>query len=509
MLLLLTTCVLAGVITIIVKCSLWRKKCSQLLAGEKPGFFDILGDLKEFILYDNTPDKYFSKLNYLEVLKRRTEKYRKQKLFCLWITYMPFVCLVKAEAVKELLIEKRMLEKSLLYKWFKPILGYGLITSSVAKWKPRKKLLVPCFHLDVLRGFLPVFNEQSRELVEYFQKETTKDFSYIETPITLTTLDIICETMFGVKVGALGNDTSEYVQSVRRVLEIFMLRMSKIWLWPDFIFKFTKLGREMNDGLRMLHNFTRNIIQEKKKRFLRGEKDQNDGKRKALLDMLLQRHIEADELDEEDIGEEVDTFALAGHETVSTTIIWALYLIGLNTEIQARIHEELDRVFGENSERPVSEEDLSQLQYLECVLKETNRLCPAVPLFGRNIPETTEICGQTLPKETSCLVLTYFLHRDEEVFPDPERFDPDRFSPENCPKIPEFAYVPFGAGPRNCIGQRFALMEMKTLVSSILRNFTIESLDPRDKIHSFISITLRPSAPIRIKIRPRKKQKSC
>ncbi|GBO42863.1 Cytochrome P450 4c3, partial [Araneus ventricosus] len=117
--------------------------------------------------------------------------------------------------------------------------------------------------------------------------------------------------------------------------------------------------------------------------------------------------------------------------------------------------------------------------------------------------------GQTLPKGTSCIILTYFLHRDEEVFPNPEKFDPDRFSPEKCLKIPELAYVPFGAGPRNCIGQRFALMEIKTLVSAILRNFTIESLDPRDKILSFIYITLRPSSPIRIRIRPRKNQKSC
>ncbi|GBO01786.1 Cytochrome P450 4V2 [Araneus ventricosus] len=102
-----------------------------------------------------------------------------------------------------------MLEKSLLYKVLNQFSG-------VAKWKQRKKLLAPCFHLDVLRGFLSVFNEQSRKLVEFFQEETTKDFTYIETPVTLTTLDIICETMFGVKVGALENSSSENVQSFRR-----------------------------------------------------------------------------------------------------------------------------------------------------------------------------------------------------------------------------------------------------------------------------------------------------
>ncbi|GBM28366.1 Cytochrome P450 4c3 [Araneus ventricosus] len=442
MLLVLVISIFIGILSVVLRFSLWRNKCSQLMPGRKPRFFDILGDTKEFIVYDTWPDKYLWQMNFFDVLRRRTEEYGKQQLFCLWITYMPFVMIVKAKAVK--------VQLSVYY-------------SDASKWKLRRKLLTPCFHSDILRGFLPVFNEYSQKFVEFLQEETKKEFTCIETPVTLLTLDIIC----GKK---------------KATIKVFA-------------------------EIHIYFHYSSQIIQDKKKRYLSGQRDQDNRKRKALLDLLLDRHMEAGELSEEDIREEVDTFALAGHETVSAAIAWALYLIGLHSDVQTKLHKEMDKVFGDDKKQPASERDLSDLQYLDCVLKETNRLYPTAPLFGREIQEDTNICGHIIPNGTSCAIATYFLHRDEEVFPDPERFDPERFSPENCLKIPEYAYIPFSAGPRNCIGQRFAMMEIKVVISSILRNFSIESLDTRDKVKPLIFITLHPSPPIRIRIRPRGYQK--
>ncbi|GFR19104.1 cytochrome P450 4c3, partial [Trichonephila clavata] len=134
------------------------------------------------------------------------------------------------------------------------------------------------------------------------------------------------------------------------------------------------------------------VIKEKKKKLLSGEKNVNEKrKRKALMDVLLEHHIQMKDLTEEDIREEIDTFAFEGHDTTATGICWALCNIGLNKDVQEKIQEELDRIFGDDTERPVNTEDLKDMVYLDRVLKESQRLYPSVPVIARRISEDTNI----------------------------------------------------------------------------------------------------------------------
>ncbi|GFX01696.1 cytochrome P450 4c3 [Trichonephila clavipes] len=244
----------------------------------------------------------------------------------------------------------------------------------------------------------------------------------------------------------------------------------------------------------------RNAFKEKKKEYLSNNKGDCKKKRKSLIDNLIKLHLESQELSEEDALEEIITFIMAGYETVAMSTAWALFLIGLHPDVQEKLQEEINKVFGEDIDRDATEDDLNQLNYLNCVLMESSRIYPVIPTFGRQAFEDTVICGHTIPKGASCFVMTYFLHRDVNVFPDPEKFDPDRFSAKNSIKIPECAYTLFSVGPRNCIGQKFAWIEMKVLISSI---FTVESLDSRDKVLPIMTVDLAPSTDIRIRIRPR------
>ncbi|KAF8796534.1 Cytochrome P450 4V2 like protein [Argiope bruennichi] len=464
------------------------------MPGRKPSVFNILGDIGELIDFRHLGSTYSIHLKFMEILRNLNKTFQKEHLFCVWILYTPFVFLVKADAVKEALSGNKMKEKSWVYKFAKPLFGYGLATSPHVTWKPRRKLLNRCFHPDILRGFLPVFNEHAQELVKVF-RESENEFTEIFHTIALCALDTICETAFDVKLKTLENNESQYSNTVRRLYSF--------WLWPEVIAWNTPLGREAKVHLKFMREFTEKVIREKKERYLSLGPGADKGKRQALLDVLLKLHLVEHELTEEDVKHEVDTFALAGHDTAAVTVTWALYLIGLNPDVQVKVHEELDRILGENIDKDVTEKDLNDLCYLDCVVKETLRLYPAVPAIGRIVEEDTTICGYTLPKGATCVFCSYLLHRDEDVFPDPEKFDPNRFLPENSIKIPEFAYIPFSAGPRNCIGYKFAAMEVKILLATILRNFTVESLEERDKVLPVMQVALHPSSPVYVKFRSR------
>ncbi|GFR14120.1 cytochrome P450 4c3 [Trichonephila clavata] len=281
-------------------------------------------------------------------------------------------------------------------------------------------------------------------------------------------------------------------------------RIINVFLWPDFIFNRTRSGKGIKKYIAIVKAQARFMVQEEKQKYLEGElKFTEGGKKRSLLNMLLEHHLQMKDFSEEDVIEELITFIVAGYDTTSAAMTWTLYMLGLYPEIQKKVHEELDWIFGEDVKRPATEDDLKDMKYLECVIKETLRLYPPAPFFARQMSEDTTICNTKIPKGTSCIVFTYALHRDEDVFPNPEKFNPDRFLPENSLNRNPYAYIPFSAGPRNCIGQKLNMMEQMIITSTILRNYTIESLDQRDRLLPTLTFVITSSKPIRIKIRPR------
>ncbi|KAB7504045.1 Cytochrome P450 4C1 [Armadillidium nasatum] len=172
--------------------------------------------------------------------------------------------------------------------------------------------------------------------------------------------------------------------------------------------------------------------------------------RLAFLDLLLESAEENEDLSDEDIREEVDTFMFAGHDTVAASLNWTLYLLGCHPSIQNKVYEELEAIFGK-SDRAAASSDIREMKYLECCIKESLRLFPSVPIYGRELKENLVVGEYVIPKETNVFVIAYQLHRDPDQFPDPNSFKPERFLSENSVKRNPYAYVPFGAGSRNCI----------------------------------------------------------
>ncbi|PSN43005.1 hypothetical protein C0J52_06764 [Blattella germanica] len=233
-----------------------------------------------------------------------------------------------------------------------------------------------------------------------------------------------------------------------------MNRIFSPWLYPDFIYYLTPSGRRFKNYCNVLHTFTKKVIRDRAKFYAQKKKNRDEKlsedkslgikRRVAFLDLLLEASLEGANLSEEDIREEVDTFMF---EEIA--------------------YKEQESIFGDSDREPTMK-DLNEMKYLERVIKETLRMYPSVPMLGRNNTEDVTFRGDiVIPKGVLIGSSFYYLHRDEEFFPDPDTFDPDRFLPENSVNRHPFAYVPFSAGPRNCIGQRFAMMEMKMILAHV------------------------------------------
>ncbi|EFA01322.2 cytochrome P450 monooxigenase CYP4H10 [Tribolium castaneum] len=385
------------------------------------------------------------------------------------------VLITNPELTELVLSSNVHITKSNAYDLLKPWLGIGLLISTGKKWKSRRKLITPTFHFKILDQFLDVFNSCGNVLVQRLSSQVGKDSFDVYPFINLCSLDIICETSMGVKIKAQQGNNTEYVEAVRRFLDIFIIRTFSVWKGIDALFKFSSAYSVYKRLLKILHQFTINIIVQR-----RGEKAQqktqnvtsDDGiKRKvALLEMLLESE-DNNMLSNEDIREEIDTFMFEGHDTTTSGIAFAILCLAENPKVQEKLYEEVVAVI-DNIEN-ITMQQLQEMKYLEMVLKEAQRLYPSVPVIERRLEVDCNIGGYDFPKDTFLSLFIYGMHHNEKYFPEPEKFDPNRYLPENQAKRHNYAYVPFSAGPRNCIGQKFAMLEMKTTIAKIVKHFKI------------------------------------
>ncbi|KAK5648491.1 hypothetical protein RI129_003383 [Pyrocoelia pectoralis] len=370
------------------------------------------------------------------------------------------------------------------------------------KWQQRRKMLSSGFHFNILRGFIKTFNDVSTLLVEKLNTDCTGHPINIFPVIGEYTLYNISETAMGTKLTTNEKKSQEYVKSVFRLGEILIDTLMSPWLqfFPTFVL--TSTYWKQRKLLKTLHEFTGDIIQKRKKHFA-STHIINSKERLALLDILISAQRSMEDIDDDGIREEVDTFMFEGHDTVTSCICFTLLMISNHAEIQNKILEELDYIF-EKSDRHATFQDLQNMSYLDKVINETLRLCPSVTRISRSSEEDIQLpSGYTIPKGCIIDLHIYDLHQNPKIYPNPEKFDPERFSHENVLNRHPYAYLPFSAGPRNCIGQKYAILEVKIIVSSILRKFRLQSVDTLDNLKMIMHLVLKPSAGIKIKFEKR------
>ncbi|XP_065221286.1 cytochrome P450 4C1 isoform X2 [Planococcus citri] len=473
-------------------------------------YIDKLPGPKAMPLFGNVLQLKVARNKLFKVIDQRTKRF--SPLFRSWVGPVPFVHILRPEHAEIIMSSSKHIEKSLTYKFLYPWLGTGLLTSSGSKWHSHRKMITPTFHFKILDIFFEVMQEKVDILVNRLKEKCHKPPFDVYPYITLCALDIICETAMGVPIDAQKDLESEYVKAIYEISELTIQRTIRPWMWPVGIFKWTEMGKKYFKSLRILHGFSRSVIRERKEfrrnvgNVLETEKEDDIGtkKRLAFLDLLLQASADGMSLTDEEIREEVDTFMFEGHDTTTASICWVLYLLGSHPEHQEKVVEELDSIFGD-SNRAVTLRDMTEMKYLERVIKETLRLFPSVPFIGRTLNEDVTIENYVVPKGTHLNIQLYHIHRCPDQFPNPEQFNPDNFLPENVAKRHPYSYVPFSAGPRNCIGQKFALMEEKTMLSQILRYYKVEAKEKFQDMNLMNELVLRPENGIILTISERKK----
>nr|CAH0102405.1 unnamed protein product [Daphnia galeata] len=499
----------ASVLLCVVGTALYRRykyfrRCDKVPGP--PAQLPLFGSFTEFLLEPEGILPHFLKLH---------KKWNNNRSITrLWVGPFPVFSIGSAEGAEVVLSSNKIIDKGREYDFMHPWLATGLLTSTGTKWNKRRKMLTPTFHFKILEEFIQVFNEQSVVLVEKLNEKVGQDFDIFPF-VTRCTLDIICETAMGRHVNAQDKSDSDYVQAVYKMSRIIQIRqMMQPWLQIEWLFRLLPVGSEQKRCLSILHGFTDQVIRERKIEYKLRKADEEKKSldeddelipkkpRLAFLDLLIEASQDGKALSDLDIREEVDTFMFEGHDTTAAAINFSLFLIGNHPEVQEKLNEELVRVFGQ-SDRPVSMADLSELKYLECCIKEALRLYPSVPLFTRELKDDVEICGYELPTGTTVMIVPYIIHRDPIYFPDPDSFKPERFFPENIQGRHPYAYVPFSAGPRNCIGQKFALMEEKIVLASVLRRFHVQSFDKADGMPLLVELILRPRDGIRVRLTPK------
>ena len=402
------------------------------------------------------------------------------------------------------------------YGLLQPWIGDGLLISKGSKWFRNRKLLTPGFHFDVLKPYVTVYNECADRLVERFasQSAATGDSIDVYHPVSLCSLDVILRCAFSYKKDVQNDHGSShsYVHAVHEMGRLISDRALKPYLWPDFIYYCTKNGAKFHRNITLSHQVANDIIR-KRKHELKNVDTIDKLSQKRYVDfldiLLLAKDEHGSGLSDQEILDETETFMFEGHDTTTSAISWLLYNLARHPELQQRARAEIDSIVDDDhNERDTQSDtiewsDLSRMPYLTRCIKESLRLHTAVPYTGRQLEAAVEIDGHLLPAGTQIDLNLWNLHHNKEIWPDPMTYDPDRFLPERINQMDSHAFMPFSAGPRNCIGQNFAMNEIKTVVAKVLRCFEL-TVDTTKEIEMLPDMVLRSKSGIHLHLSSRK-----
>ena len=396
------------------------------------------------------------------------------------------VLIFHPDAIEEVLVTRnRDFGRTQGVLLLKALLGDGLFVAEGEGWLRQRRLMQPAFHRQRIAGYGEIMAAYAARQADGWRPGAVLE---IHGEMMSVTRDIVAKTLFDADVTEEARVVSHASEVV---MEYFGTRMgSLLQLVPMWVPLPSNV--KVNRAIRRLDEVVYRMIADRRR---------NPEARGDLMSILLQAQ-DADDgsrMTDRQVRDEVMTLFLAGHETTAVALSWTWYLLAQHPEVEARLARELSTVLGGRAPK-VS--DLPALRYTEMVVTESMRLYPAAYGIGRRAVRATEIAGHAIPADTLILMPTWAVQRDARWFESPEAFRPERWENDLARRLPRFAYYPFGGGPRQCIGNTFAMMEAVLILATLAQRFRL-TLEPGQRVRPVPYITLRPMPGIRMRVESR------
>ena len=386
-----------------------------------------------------------------------------------------------AEYVKRILLDNLAnYPKSATYRNnLRPFLGDGLLISEGDFWKRQRRLAQPAFHLRRLKALATTMAECAARMAQGWDHDKVIDVTPVMNAVTM---EIVAKTLFGADVTS---DIGTVANSMR-VLgeESGRIRPTAFFDLPEFITK--PRGRRFAGAVGALDAIINRIVAQRRAEMDKGAAAQDD-----LLSMLLEARDEesGQGMTDRQLRDELVTLFLAGHETTAVSLAWTFHLLAQNPQAEAKLLAEVDAVLGDK-DAPAFD-DLERMPYARMVAEEAMRLYPPAYVFSRRAVADDQLGPWRMPAGAHIVISPYALHRRADYWTDPDAFKPERFAPAAPNDRPKHAYLPFGGGPRICIGNSFAMMEHAIVLAAVARHWRLESI-PGHKVRTEPRVTLRP-----------------
>ena len=367
----------------------------------------------------------------------------------------------------------------LIYGFYKPMLGDGLVTSSGKRWARDHKLLLKAFTQKMLSSYVVVYKSASNTLLDLLDKHVGSTVNVTPFMNNLT-FDVVLQCVTGAVTNCqtetdMSSPVMIYEESLKTVLQLIMIRFGQPWLYIDWVYALTAAGRRFFRSLAETQAFTGSLVRARREelqvRAQNGEQVVPENGRDMLDILLGVRDTDGVGLSDDEVREHVDTLLFAGRDTTTSATQWAIFHMAEHPDLQEKCRHEVRQVVSDCGGLDTFDfEHLSELAYLGQFIQETLRYSTVVPNVARSSTRETEVDDVKIAPGTFLQIHIMGVHFNREFWDDPETFNPDRFSPEKSIRHP-YAYIPFATGARSCIGRHFALNEMKVVLSMLLLRY--------------------------------------